>query len=94
MEEKLLILVKIRSLQFLWLSITSNCDFREKMESSILSMGDTSRSALFNQTVSVADLTARPAESFQLSEDRSTTEAYALYHEFLNTFQAGFRAYV
>ena len=60
------------------------------MESSILSMGD-HRSALngslFNQTVSVADLTSRPGESFQVSEDKSTTQAYSLYHEFLNAFQ-------
>ena len=41
----------------------------------------------FNQTISLADLTERPTESFQLSEDRATTEAYALYHDFLNIFQ-------
>ena len=29
----------------------------------------------FNQTISLADLTERPTESFQLSEDRATTEA-------------------
>ena len=43
--------------------------------------------SLFNQTVSVADLTSRPGESFQVSEDKSTTQAYSLYHEFLNAFQ-------
>ena len=46
----------------------------------------------FNQTISLADLTERPTESFQLSEDRATTEAYALYHDFLNIFQASLDA--
>ena len=46
----------------------------------------------FNQTISLADLTERPTESFQLSEDRATTEAYALYHDFLNIFQTSLDA--
>ena len=41
----------------------------------------------FNQTVSLADLTEHPTESFQVSEDRTTTEAYSLYHDFLQVFQ-------
>ena len=44
-------------------------------------------STRFNQTVSLADITERPTESFQVSEDRATTEAYSLYHDFLHVFQ-------
>ena len=51
------------------------------MDSSQLAVGG------FNQTISLADLTARPTESFQVSEDRATTEAYSLYHDFLKVFQ-------
>ena len=62
------------------------------MESSLLSMVDVStrhnnKTQLFNQSISVAELSQRPGESFQLSEDRTTTEAYHLYHDFLNAFQ-------
>jgi len=63
-----------------------------RLTSNLLPRLNVTEEPTFNQSISFADLTERPTESFQLSEDRATTEAYALYHDFLNIFQTSLDA--